>query len=105
MHAAPALVQAAEQGSSDRQANDHASQLPDQRLVHRLQQLESDMTKVRLCSSLQDISQMHCSSVTVDVVQVQNMLLLHSERLDHMGTDQRSCQQPLVVTPSRQPAG
>ncbi|DBA73142.1 hypothetical protein WJX79_004207 [Trebouxia sp. C0005] len=81
MHASPALVQAAEQGSSDRQNNDDASQLPDQRLVHRLQQLESDMTKV------------------------QNMLLLHSERLDHIGIDQRSCQQPLVVTPSRQTAG
>ncbi len=59
MHASAALVQAAEQGSSGRQDNDNASQLPDQRLVHRLQQLESDMTKVRLCSSLQDINQMH----------------------------------------------
>ncbi len=58
MHASPALVQAAEQGSSGRQDNDNASQLPDQRLVQRLQQLESDMTKVRLCSSLQDINQM-----------------------------------------------
>lgn len=80
MHASPALVQAAEQGTSDRQDNDNASQ-PDQQLVHRLQQLESDMTKV------------------------QNMLLLHSERLDHMGTDERGCQQPLIVTPIRQPAG
>ena len=63
MHASPALVQAAEQGSSDRQNNDDASQLPDQRLVHRLQQLESDMTKVRLCSSLQDINQMHAMRI------------------------------------------
>ena len=104
MHASPALVQAAEHGTSDRQDNDNASQ-PDQQLVHRLQRLESDMTKVRLCSSLQDINQMHCLSITVDVVQVQNMLLLHSERLDHMGTDERGCQQPLIVTPIRQPAG
>ncbi|DBB10022.1 hypothetical protein WJX82_009650 [Trebouxia sp. C0006] len=80
-HGCPALVQAAEQGSSDRQDNDNASHLPDQQLVHRLQRLESDMTKV------------------------QNMLLLHSERLDHVGTDQGGCQQPLMVTPSRQPAG
>ncbi len=99
MHGCPALVQAAEQGSSDRQDNDNTSQLPDQRLVHRLQQLESDMTKVRLCLGLQDINQIHCVSITVDVVQVQNMLLLHSERLDHMGTDQGGCQQPLSVTP------
>ncbi|DBA86215.1 hypothetical protein WJX77_001361 [Trebouxia sp. C0004] len=81
MHASPALVQATEQGSSHRQDNNNASQLPDQGLVHRLQQLESDMTKV------------------------QNMLLLHSERLEHMGTDQHGCQQPLSITRSRQPAG
>ncbi len=48
------ITQAADQSSFDR--DDHAAslnQLPDSRLQQRIQQLESDMTKVKMCSSLQ----------------------------------------------------
>ncbi len=59
-------------------------------LQHRIQQLEMDMTKVSI-SPPQGCS-MHTPHDWLVVLQVQNMLLLHSERIDSISNDTGCCQ-------------
>ena len=78
-------AQAGNHNVSSEGSGGHASE-PSHRFEQRIQQLESDMTLVIVFYNLQTVSmaELLCHSVWC-VAQVQNMLLLHSERLEQVG--------------------
>lgn len=63
---------------------DMQQSLAESSLQDRIQQLETDMTKVSVFSGL--YCNMHSSHGWLVVLQVQNMLLLHSERIDSVSS-------------------